>query len=68
VWLAGEAVDDASREHVVDLRLSGARCSAAHAIDTLNGTRHELRIGAGAATLLGLRVRDWPLIIECSRS
>jgi hypothetical protein len=50
VWLAGEAVDDASREHVVDLRVPGFRCTAAQAIDTLNGTLHELRLAADAET------------------
>jgi hypothetical protein len=64
VWLAGETVDDASREYVADLRVPGVRCTAACAIDTLNGTRHELRLAADAETLEGIRVRDWPLIVE----
>jgi hypothetical protein len=64
VWLAGEAVDDASRECIVDLRVPGVRCTAARAIDTLNGTRHELRLAADAEALEGIHVRDWPLIVE----
>jgi hypothetical protein len=64
VWLAGETVDDASREYVTDLRAPGVRCTAAYAIDTLNGARYELQPAADAETLEGIRVRDWPLIVE----
>ena len=64
VWLAGEAVDDASREHVVDLRVPGFRCTSARAIDTLNGTRHELKVDPASGAVKALRIRDWPLMIE----
>ena len=67
VWLAGEAVDDASREHVTDVRLPGIRCTAAYAIDALNGTRHELKI-SDPGTLKAVCVRDWPLIIVLSKA
>jgi hypothetical protein len=61
VWLAGEAVDDASREHVVDLRVPGFRCAAAGAIDTLNGTLYELRLAAGPEMRGTSRAADLPL-------
>jgi RHS repeat-associated protein len=61
VWLAGEAVDDASREHVVDLQVPGVRCSAACAIDTLNGTLHELRLAAGPEACGTSGAADLPL-------
>ncbi len=64
LWLAGEAVDDSSREHVVDLAVPAARYGAAHAIDTLNGMRHELAADPGAGLVRGIHVRDWPLIVE----
>ncbi|HAK97407.1 MAG TPA: hypothetical protein DCM87_21075 [Planctomycetes bacterium] len=63
LWLAGEAVDGSSREHVVDLRVPAARHGAAHAIDTLNGTRHELAADPGTGLVAGIHVRDWPLIV-----
>ena len=64
VWLAGEAVDDASREHVTDLHVPSLRFAAAHAIDTLNGTRHELKTLPASDGIAAIRVRDWPLIVE----
>ncbi|MBN1421937.1 MAG: hypothetical protein JXP34_24405, partial [Planctomycetes bacterium] len=64
LWLAGEAVDDASREHVIDLRVPAVRQGAVHAIDTLNGIRHELQADPGSGVVRGIHVRDWPLIIE----
>jgi hypothetical protein len=60
-------VDDSSREHVVDLRVPGVRHAAAHAIDTLNGTRHELGVDPDSGAVEGIHVRDWPLIIELGR-
>jgi len=68
LWLAGEAVDDASREHVVDLRVPGLRPAAAHAIDALNGTRHELGFDRESGAVEGIHVRDWPVIIELRRA
>ena len=67
LWLAGEAVDDSSRELVVDLRVPAVRHAAAYAIDTLNGTRHELKADLDSGLVEAIHVRDWPLIIEFSR-
>jgi hypothetical protein len=67
VWLAGEVVDDASREHVTDIRVPGVRCKAAYAIDTLNGTRHDLKV-SDSGTLEAICVRDWPLIVVLSKA
>ncbi|MBN1917895.1 MAG: hypothetical protein JW889_08305, partial [Verrucomicrobia bacterium] len=63
VWLAGVAVDDASREHVTDIRLPGTGFKAAEGIDSLNGMRHKLNISPNADVLKAIHVRDWPLII-----
>jgi len=63
VWLAGEAVDDASREHVTDISVPVGDRNAAFGIDTLNGTRHELKVSPNSGTLDGIRIRDWPFII-----
>ncbi|MBN1918230.1 MAG: hypothetical protein JW889_09995, partial [Verrucomicrobia bacterium] len=68
VWLAGVTVDDASREHVTDIRLAGTGFKAAEGIDTLNGTRYKLKIAADADTLKAIHVRDWPLIIVLSKT
>jgi hypothetical protein len=68
VWLAGEAVDDGSRQHVADISVPLAGCHAAYGIDTLNGTRHELRISPDSGTLRGVQIRDWPFIIVISRA
>jgi hypothetical protein len=67
VWLAGEAVDDASREHATAVRVPSIRCNAAYAIDVLNGTRHELRV-SDSGTLKSIRIRDWPLIVVLSKT
>ncbi|MBN1852574.1 MAG: hypothetical protein JW829_07610 [Pirellulales bacterium] len=64
LWLAGEAVDDASREQVIDLCVPAARYAAVDAIDTLNGTRHKLRADPDSKVVPAIHVRDWPLIIE----
>ncbi|MEW6741734.1 MAG: discoidin domain-containing protein [Planctomycetota bacterium] len=64
LWLAGEAVDDASRETVLDLRVPAVRHTAVDAIDTLNGTRHHLRADPGSGLVQAIHVRDWPLVIE----
>jgi len=68
VWLAGEAVDDASREHVVDVSVAGLRFKSAEGIDTLNGTRHGLKVSPDPRLLKGIHVRDWPLIIVLSKA
>jgi hypothetical protein len=68
VWLAGEAVDDASREHVTDIQVPGKRFKAAYGIDALNGTRHKLTISPDTGTLGGVHIRDWPFIIVISRA
>ncbi|MBN1918229.1 MAG: hypothetical protein JW889_09990 [Verrucomicrobia bacterium] len=67
VWLAGEAVDDASREHVTDIRLPGTGFKAAEGIDALNGTRHRLTV-SGPGTLKAICVRDWPFIVVLSKA
>ena len=64
VWLAGEAVDDATREHVTELHVPGLRFAAAYAVDTLNGTRQRLRTDPGSDVLHAICVRDWPAMIE----
>ena len=66
VWLAGEAVDDASREHAADIRLPGVEFTAAQALDTLNGIRHDLQAIPAEGTLENVRVRDWPLVLVLS--
>jgi hypothetical protein len=63
LWLAGEAVDDASREHVTDVRLPGSHVTSACAVDTLNGTRFELHVESGGESIPAIRLRDWPLIL-----
>ena len=63
VWLAGEAVDDASREHVADIRVPGVEFTAAQALDTLNGIRHDLQAVPSEGTLENVRIRDWPLVL-----
>jgi hypothetical protein len=68
VWLAGKAVDDASREHVVDVSVAGVRFKAAEGIDALNGTRHRLKVSPDSKLLKGINVRDWPFIIVLSKT
>ncbi len=73
VWLAGEATDDAAREHVADILVADvlvadvlvadAAGAAAYGIDSLNGTRHELRMSPDGTSLPGVTIRDWPFII-----
>jgi hypothetical protein len=67
VWLAGEAVDDASREHVADIRIPGAVGTSACGIDSLNGTRYKLKLSADGRSLAGVTIRDWPFIIVLER-
>jgi hypothetical protein len=63
VWLAGDAVDDGSREYVTDICIPVEECSASYGFDTLNGMRHELNVSLDRRTLHGIHVRDWPFII-----
>jgi hypothetical protein len=46
---------------VVDLRVPGFRCAGACAIDTLNGTLHELRLAAAPETRGGASAADLAL-------
>jgi hypothetical protein len=73
VWLAGEATDDAAREHVADILVADvlvadAAGAAAYGIDALNGTRHELRVSPDGTSLPGVTIRDWPFIIVIERN
>jgi hypothetical protein len=68
IWLAGKAVDDASREHVTDISIDGQKYRSAQGIDSLNGIVHNLDLSSGVGTLRNTSVRDWPFIIILSKS
>lgn len=66
IWLAGKAVDDASREHVTDLVLPDKIGEHAYGIDTLNGILFELEVSKEGKRINNLIIRDIPLIIFTS--
>ena len=66
IWLAGNAVDDASREHITDIILPEKICNNAKGIDTLNGRLMDLAVSNNLKHLKGISIRDWPMIIIMS--